>query len=138
MRERDLDIAILGTDIAIPGVGIAILGVDIATIGVDIEIVGVDIAILGVDIAILGVDIALLDVDIAVRRRQKKGKGGGCREKGEEEEVSRVRRLEAGWRTRGFGDTRSHKGRGTPCYKPILGVSSERGLGCRGTVQRSV
>ena len=35
------------------GVDIAILGVEIATLGVDIAILGVDIAILGVDIAIL-------------------------------------------------------------------------------------
>ena len=109
---------------------------DIATIGVDIKILGVDIAILGVDIAILGVDIARLDVDIAIPRKQKKG--WGLQGEGEKGEVSRVRRLEAGWITREFGNTRSHKRSGTPCYKPILGVSSGRGLGCRGTVQRNV
>ena len=75
--------------------------------------------------------MAFLDVDIAnLRRREKngeveRGRGYGGREEGE---VSRVRRLEAGCRAR----------RGTPCYKPILGVRSERGLGCRETVRRSV
>ena len=121
MRERGVDIAILVIGIAILGVGIAILGVDIA--------------FLGVDITILGVDIAIFDVDIAILRRQEKGwglqgKGGGG--------VSRIRRLEAGWSIREFEYIRSHKGCGTPCCKPILGVRSGRGLGCRGTVQRSV
>ena len=115
-----VDIAILDVDITILGVDIAILDVDIAILSVNIAILGVDIAILGVDIAILGVDIAILGVDIAILRRQEKGWGlQGEVEKGE---ASRVRRLEAGCRTREFGDTRSHKGHGTPCYKPILGV----------------
>ena len=85
--------------------------------------------------------MAFLDVDIAnLRRRDKngeveRGRGYGGREEGE---VSRLRRLEAGCRARESGGTKSHKGRGTPCYKPILGVRSERGLGCRETVRRSV
>ena len=125
--ERGVDIAILGVDVAILGLDIVILGVDIAIFGVDIEILGVDIAVLSVDIAILGVNIAIL-------RRQEKGwglmgGGGGG---------SRVRRLEAGWSVGEFVDTRSHNGRGAPCYKPILGVRSGWGLGCRGTVRRSV
>ena len=84
--------------------------------------------------------MAFLDVDIAnLRRREKngeveRGRGyGGGRGK-----VSRVRRLEAGCRARESGGTKSHKGRGAPCYKPILGVRSGRGLGCRETVRRSV
>ena len=53
---------------------------------------GVDVAILGVDMAILVVDIAIL----AILRMQEKWRGyrGGG-----EGEVSRVRRLEAGWST---------------------------------------
>ena len=51
-----------------------------------------------------------------------------AREKGrryrrrEEGEVSRVRRLEAGWSAREFGGTKTYRGRGTPCDKPFLGV----------------
>ena len=90
----------------------------------------------GEDIAIL----AILVVDIANMRKQEKrggATGGGrgrhskpeeAREKGrryrgrDEGEVSRIRRLETGWSARGFGGTKSHRGRGTPCYKPFLGV----------------
>ena len=83
------------------------------------------------------VDIAILGVVIARLRRQEKGKGGGYRGR-EEGGVSRVRCLEADWSTREFVDTRSHKGRGAPWYKPILGIRSGYGLGYRGTVRRSV
>ena len=65
---------------------------------------------------------------------RENGRGYRGREEGE---VSRVRRLEAGWIARESGGTKSHEGRGTPCYKPILGVRSGRGLSCRGTVRRS-
>ena len=85
--------------------------------------------------------MAFLDVDIAnLRRREKNGeveRGGGYRGR-EEGEVSRVRRFGAGCIARESGGTKSHKGRGAPCYKPILGVRSGRGLGCRETVRRSV
>ena len=108
--------------------------------GLGIAILGVDIALLGVDVAVLGVDIAIFGVDIAnLRRRGKKGGAtGGGRRGREEGEVNRVRRLEAGWIARESGGTKSHKGRRAPSYKPILGVRSGRGLGCRGTVRRSV
>ena len=43
--------------------------------------------------------------------------------------TSHVRRLEAGWSGRVFRGNRSHKGRGAPCCKPILGVRSGGGLG---------
>ena len=66
---------------------------------------------------------------------REKGRGDRGREKGE---VSRVRCLEAGWIARESRGTKSHKGREEPSYKPILGVRSERGLGFRGTVRRSV
>ena len=56
----------------------------------------------------------------------------------EEGGVSGVRRVETGCIARESGCTKSHKRRGAPCYKPILGVRSGRGLGCRGTVRRSV
>ena len=86
--------------------------------------------------------MAFLVVDIAnLRRREKNGeveRGGGGYRGREEGEVSRVRRLEAGCIARESGGTKSHKGRGAPCYKPILGVRSGRGLGCRETVRRSV
>ena len=42
--------------------------------------------------------------------------------------ISHVRCVEASWSARAFADTRSHMGRGAPCYKPILGVRSGRGL----------
>ena len=79
--------------------------------------------------------MTIFDVDIAILRRQEKGwglqgEGGGG--------VGRVRRLEAGRSVREFVDTRSHKGRGAPYHKSILGVRSRRDLGCRGTVRRSV
>ena len=50
--------------------------------GVDIAILGVDIAILGGDIAILSVDIATHGEDMAILRMQEKreglqGEGGG-------------------------------------------------------------
>ena len=112
--------------IAILGVDIVIIGVDITSLGVDIAVLGVDIAVFGVDIAIVGVDIAVLGVDDAGRG----GRGGVA--------ISHVRRFEAGWRAREFEDTRSHKEREAPCYYPILEVRSGRGLGCRGTVRRSV
>ena len=35
--------------------------------------------------------------------------------------VNHVRRLEAGWCGRVFGSTRSHRGRGAPYYRWILG-----------------
>ena len=97
----------------------------------------------GVDIAILGIDIAILGVDRAILRRQEKRGGAtgrgrgrhsgprcrhskpeGAREKGrgyrgrEEGEVSRTRRLEAGWIARESDGTKSRKRRGAPCYKP--------------------
>ena len=56
--------------------------VDITILGIDIAILGVDIAIFGVDITILGVDIAIIGVDIATLKMQgKKGEatGGGNR-----------------------------------------------------------
>ena len=85
--------------------------------------------------------MAFLDVDIANLRRREKNeeveRGGGYRGM-EEGEVSRVRRLEAGCTARESGGTKGHKGREAPCYKPILGVRSGRGLGCRETVRRSV
>ena len=52
--------------------------------------------------------------------------------------VNHVRRLEAGWCGRVFGGARSHRGRGAPYYRRILGGRSGQGLGCRGTVRRSV
>ena len=64
-------------------------------------------------------------------------RGGGYRGR-EGREVSRVRRLEAGCIARESGSTKSHKGRGAPPFKSYLGVRSGRGLGCRGTVRRSV
>ena len=71
------------------------------------------------------------------RENGEVGRGGGYTGR-EEEEVRRVRHLEAGCITRESGGTRSHKGGGAPCYKPILGVRSGRSLGCRETVRRSV
>ena len=71
-------------------------------------------------------------------REKREGRTGGGYGGREEGEVSRVRRLEAGCIARESGGTKSHKGRGAPCYKPILGVRSGRGLGCRETVRRSV
>ena len=59
--------------------------------------------------------------------RCRHSKSEEAREKGrryrgmEEGEVSSVRRLEAGWSACEFGGTKSHRGRGTPCYKPFLG-----------------
>ena len=83
-----------------------------------------------------GVDIPILDVDMAILSMQEK-KGGA---------TGGVRRgrlpVKTGWsgleHPRKFGYTRSHKGRGAPCYKPILGVRSGPALSCRGTVRRSV
>ena len=69
--------------------------------------------------------------------KEAKGKGRGFRGR-EEGEVSRVRRLEAGWIARESGGTKSHIGGGSPYYKPILGIRSGRGLGYRGTVRRKV
>ena len=72
-------------------------------------------------------------------REKREGRTGGGGYRGREEgEVSRVRRLEVGCIARASGGPKSHKGRGAPCYKPILGVRSGRGLGCRKTVRRSV
>ena len=68
-------------------------------------------AVLDADVAILGVDTGNL------RMQENKGRDYRGREKGE---VSRVRRLEVGWISRGFGGTKSHKGHGMPCYKLIL------------------
>ena len=52
--------------------------------------------------------------------------------------VNHVRRLEAGWCGRVFGGTKSHRGRGAPYYRRVLGGQSRQGLGCRGIVRRSV
>ena len=111
---------------------VVVLGVDIAILGVDIAILGVDIATLGVDIAIIRVATAILGVNIAILRRQKRRGGGGGGYRGREEgKVSHVRCPEAGWSVRELMDNRSHKVRGGPCYKPIPGVRSGRGLDCR-------
>ena len=95
----------------------------------------------GVDIAILGVDIAILGPRCRHNnRRCRYSKPEEAIEKGrryrgrEEREVSRIRRFEIGWSTREFEGTKSHRGRGTPCYEPFLGVRSGGGLGCRGTL----
>ena len=52
--------------------------------------------------------------------------------------VNHVRRLEAGWFGRVFGGTKNHRERRAPYYRRILGGQSRQGLGCRGTVRRSV
>ena len=162
MRERDVAIAILGVNIAILGVNIAILGVDIAVLGVDRVILRRQEKRGGATGGGRGGTGSSIDVDsprcrygnprcrhINPRCRHnnywcRHSKPEEAREKGrryrgrEEGEASRVRRLEAGWIARESGCTKSHKERGAPCYKPILGVRSERGLGCRGIVRRSV
>ena len=94
-----------------------VCGVDIRIFDVDIIILGVDIVVCRVDIRTLDVDITVLGVDIAVMRPGERG-------------ASHVRRLEASCSARVSRCTRSHKGRGAPCCKPILGVRSGRGLGC--------
>ena len=155
-RERGVDITILGVDIAI-------LDVDIAILGVEIAIPGVDRAILKRQEKRGGATGWGRGRHSGPRCRRRspwcgysfprcshsnprcrhskpeegreKGRGYRGREEGE---VSRVRRLKAGWITRESGGTKSHKERGAPCYKPILGVRSGRGLGCRGIVRRSV
>ena len=54
------------------------------------------------------------------------------------EVINHVRRLQAGWCGRVFGGTESHRERGAPYYRRILGGRSRQGLSCRGTVRRSV
>ena len=60
--------------------------------------------------------------------------GGGGRWDVRRSMASQVRRLEADWNGRVFEGTKSHRGRGVPCCKPIQGVRSGRILGCRGTL----
>ena len=157
MRERGVDIAILGVDIKI-------LGVDTAIIGVHIAILGVDRAILKRQEKRGGATGGGRDRHSGPRCKQSSPRCGysnprcrhsnprcrhskpnkEAREKArgyrgrEEGEISRVRRLEAGWIAHESGSTKSHKGRGALSHEPILGVRSGRGLGCRGTVRRSV
>ena len=54
------------------------------------------------------------------------------------EMVNRVGRLGAGKCGRVFGGTKSHRMRGAPYYRRIRESRSGQGLGCRGTVRRSV
>ena len=59
----------------------------------------------------------------------RQDEGGRQQEEGEGGEVSNVKHLEAGWSTREFEDTRSHKGRGTPFYQVDSGSSIRAGPG---------
>ena len=149
MRQRGVDIAILGVDIAIIGVDIAILGVDRAILSRQEKRGEATGGGRGRHSGPRGRHSSPRCGCSNLRCRHsnprcRHSKPEEAREKGrgyrgrEEGEVSRVRRLEAGWIARESGGTKSHKGRGAPCYKPILGVRSGRGLGCRGTVRRSV
>ena len=158
-----VDIAILGVEIGILGVDVAILGVDIAILGIDIANLRRQEKRGGATRGGGGRHSGPRCRHSSPRcrysnprcrhsnpwcrhsnPRSSHSKPEEAREKGrryrgrEEGEVSRVRRLEAGWTAREFGGIKNHRERGTPCYKPFLGVRSGRGLGCRGTLRRSV
>ena len=147
IRKSGVDIAIIGVDIAILGVDIAILGVDIAILDVDIANLRRQEKRGGATGGGRGRHSNPRCRHSSPRCRYSNPRcrhsnprcrhsNPRCRhskpeeaiEKGrryrerEEGEVSRARRLEAGWSAREFEGTKSHRGRGTPCYKPFLGV----------------
>ena len=110
-----------------------VLGVDMVVLVSGVLVLGAGIIVLVSGVLVLGSDIVVLvsgRMSAVVITTAEGGLKRGV--------VNHVRRLEAGWCGRVFGGTMSHRGHGASYYRRILGGRSGQGLGCRGTVRRSV
>ena len=120
-------------DIIVFGVDIRVFGVDIVVLVSGVFVLGAGVIVLASGVLVLGADIVVLvsgRISTMVITMAKGGVKRGV--------VNHVRRLEAGWCGHVLGDTKSHRGRGAPYYRRILGGRLGQGLGCRETVRRSV
>ena len=117
----------------VSGEDIRVLGVDIVVLVSGVLVSGAGIIVLVSGVLVSGVDrivLVLGRISAVVMTTAEGGVKRGV--------VNHVKRLEAGWCGRVFGGTKNHRGRGAPYYRRILGGRSGHGLGCRGTVRRSV